>query len=104
MLKNIKRLNLLSIKDEVGSYYPKMVQSEDGTWVRFSEVEKEVKDLTIAMENIKKHFEMLCSYEMRAHGFVAHEHSIDFQVFRVLCGYQEALDELAAYKEAANGG
>lgn len=104
MLKEIKRFDLKSFKDEDGAYYSKMVQSEDGAWVRFSDCEKAVKDLTLAMSHIKIHFEHLCSEEMRVHGYVSHEHSIDFQVFRVLCGYQEALDELALYKESANGG
>lgn len=98
MLKEIKRFDLKSFKDEDGAYYSKMEQSENGTWIRFTEIEKTVKDPALAMSNIKIHFEHLCSEEMRVHGYVSHEHSIDFQVFRVLCGYQEALDELAMYK------
>lgn len=104
MLNTIKRLDLMVVKDEDGTYYSKMEQSENGTWARFTEVEKIVKDPALAMSNIKIHLEHLCSEEMREHGYVSHEHTIDFQVFRVLCGYQEALDELATYKEAANGG
>ena len=52
------------------------------------------------VKNIESHFKHLCSDSMREHGHIAQEHDIDFQVFRALCGYKEALDELAALREA----
>lgn len=44
--------------------------------------------------NIKIHFEMLCTPEIRAHAFASEEHDLDFQVFRVLSGYSMALAEI----------
>ena len=45
------------------------------------------------LENIRIHLDMLCSDELRKHGFISHEHETDFQVFRALCGYNELMDE-----------
>ena len=50
--------------------------------------------------NIKVHFDMLCTHELRQHGFVSPDHDIDFQVFRVLCGYRESMDRHAALVDA----
>ena len=36
---------------------------------------------------------------MRTHGFVSPDHDIDFQVFRILCGYSEALEEIEKLKK-----
>ena len=43
--------------------------------------------------NVKTHFENLCTDRMRAHAAADVSHDLDVQVFRILGGYQEALDE-----------
>ena len=44
-------------------------------------------------ENVQVHFEMLCTERMRKHAFADKTHDLDFQVFRVLSGYEKAIDE-----------
>lgn len=45
------------------------------------------------VNNIKVHFEMLCTDEIRADAYCDVTHDIDFQVFRVLGGYRKCLEE-----------
>jgi hypothetical protein len=49
-------------------------------------------DISSTLTNIKVHFDKLCSEDIRVHGFISPDHDIDFQVFRLLCGYKELLD------------
>ena len=44
-------------------------------------------------QDVKAHFENLCTDRMRAHAGADVSHDLDVQVFRILGGYQEALDE-----------
>lgn len=46
-------------------------------------------------ENVKTHFEELCTEEIRIHACADATHNLDFQIFRILSGYQSALDELS---------
>jgi hypothetical protein len=47
-----------------------------------------------AIQDIKVHMEMLCTDEMRAHACAsAAEHDLQFQIFRILGGYEELLQE-----------
>jgi hypothetical protein len=55
---------------------------------------KRIIELERIVKNIEIHFEHLCTEEMRQHGYISISHDIDFQVFRALCGYKEALDKL----------
>ena len=51
-------------------------------------------------ENVQTHIEMLVTPEMRAHACAdANAHDLSFQIFRLLNGYDQALQEL---KEANN--
>jgi hypothetical protein len=45
--------------------------------------------------DVKIHFEMLCTDEIRAHAYADVTHDLAFQVFRVLGGYGKALEEKA---------
>ena len=47
-------------------------------------------------EQVAIHVEMLLDDEMRAHAYADKSHELEFQVFRVLGGYREALDEIKA--------
>jgi hypothetical protein len=44
-------------------------------------------------ENVKTHVENLCTDRMRSHAAADVSHDLDVQVFRVLGGYDKALDE-----------
>jgi hypothetical protein len=55
------------------------------------EYEKFYKDVQI-------HFEMLCTDEIRAHAYADISHDLAFQIFRVLGGYRQALEELATQR------
>lgn len=49
------------------------------------------------LDNIKIHMGMLCTDEIRAHACAsATEHDLNFQIFRILGGYDEALKTIAA--------
>jgi hypothetical protein len=46
-------------------------------------------------EDIQTHVEMLVTPEMRAHAYAdANAHGLSFQIFRLLNGYDQALQEL----------
>lgn len=45
-------------------------------------------------EQIAIHIEMLLDDEMRAHAYADKTHELEFQIFRVLGGYREALDAI----------
>lgn len=68
---------------------------------RIAELETRLADLDRIITNIRIHFERLCTDDLREHGYIAHDHDIDFQVFRALCGYKEALVEKVELQEAA---
>jgi len=51
-------------------------------------------------ENIQNHVEMLVTTEMRAHAYAdAKAHDLSFQIFRLLSGYDQALQEISELKE-----
>jgi len=50
-------------------------------------------------ENIQTHMEVLCTPEMREHACASVEHDLDFQIYRILVGYAEALEELKKWQE-----
>ena len=64
------------------------------------DAERRLVDLDRIITNIRIHFEQLCSDDLRQHGYIAPDHDIDFQVFRALCGYKEALVERVELQEA----
>jgi len=51
-------------------------------------------------ENIACHAEMMVTPEMRKHACASTEHDLDFQIFRLLSGYSEALEELDKLRPA----
>jgi hypothetical protein len=57
-------------------------------------VNNKLKDAQHFKESIAIYVEMLVDDEMRKHAY-AHptEHELDFQIYRLLCGYAQALDE-----------
>lgn len=55
------------------------------------------KDMTL--RNIKCHVDMTVTDRMRQHAYASvTEHPLDFQVFRLLTGYDEALEEIEELK------
>lgn len=61
---------------------------------------KKAPDKQRVLNNIKTHIDMLADPRMRRHAYIDKSiHPIDFQVFRVLTGYNEALEELEKQKE-----
>lgn len=44
--------------------------------------------------NIKIHVEMLVDDRMRTHAYASTTHDLDFQIFRIITGYDEALDKI----------
>jgi Ni,Fe-hydrogenase III large subunit len=53
------------------------------------------------LESIKTHIDYLVNDKMRQHAKAdRHSHSIDFQVYRLLVGYNEALESIDLVKEA----
>jgi hypothetical protein len=83
--------------------YPSARDCEHGQLRRacpICETEKRLAELDRIIANIRVHFEQLCSDDLRQHGYIAHDHDIDFQVFRALCGYKEALVERMELQEA----
>lgn len=50
-------------------------------------------------ENIKTHVAELVTPDMRKHAFASENHDLDFQVFRLLYGYSEALEEIDALRK-----
>lgn len=55
-------------------------------------------DYKLFYDNIKFHIDMMVTDEMRKHAYCSTEHDLDFQIFRLLSGYELALDELAIEK------
>lgn len=53
----------------------------------------------LELENIKTHMEMLLTDKMKSHGFISNEHDLHIQVFRVLSGYHDALEEIETLKK-----
>lgn len=51
-------------------------------------------------EDISIHVEMMVTPEMRKHAYASTEHELDFQIFRLLSGYGEALEELNKLRPA----
>lgn len=49
-------------------------------------------------ESIVTHMDILCTDEIRKHAYCSKEHDLDFQIFRILTGYDEALNELNKLK------
>lgn len=45
------------------------------------------------VDSIEVHMEMLCTDEIRAHAFASTEHDLQFQIFRLLGGYHDLLQE-----------
>lgn len=68
---------------------------------QFKRIGDQIEEMTRVLQNIEIHFEQLCTEDLCAHGFISEEHDLDFKVFRVLCGYAEALEENAALRAAA---
>ena len=50
-------------------------------------------------ENVKTHFEVLCTKDIRQHASASEEHDLDFQIYRILVGYQELIN---TYKLSEN--
>lgn len=53
------------------------------------------KDLKLFYDQIRIHVEMLVDERMRAHAYADVTHDLHFQVFRLITGYEEALNQLA---------
>jgi uncharacterized protein YjaG (DUF416 family) len=51
------------------------------------------------LENLKTHMEMLLTDEMRSHRTVSEDYDLHFQVYRVLSGYHDALEEIKKLKK-----
>ena len=57
-------------------------------------LEKESKN-DFDIKSIEVHMEMLLSDEIKQHAVIdTNRHDLPFQIFRLLCGYNEALEEL----------
>ncbi len=65
---------------------------------RHSSGQDEAIDYKKFYNDVHIHFEMLCTEEIRAHACADISHDLAFQVFRVLGGYLEALEENAAQR------
>lgn len=49
-------------------------------------------------KSVEVHFDMLCTEQIRAHAYADVTHDLDFQIFRVLSGYGNALGEIVDLK------
>jgi len=57
------------------------------------------KEYAEEAKNIEVHIDMMVDDTMRAAAFCSVEHDLHFQVFRLIQGYREALEELAELKK-----
>ena len=103
-MSNAQRYNPRYLRDCDGDWFTTgNEESKDGRYVLHSDYAVLLarhNALELTVKNIKVHFDMLCTHELRQHGFVSPDHDIDFQVFRVLCGYKELMESHNALVEA----
>lgn len=89
------------LKNENDEYPSSII--DDNFWELIEEKKSSKESNRKKLSNIKTHVDVLATKRMREHALShATEHPIDFQVFRFLTGYEEALEEIEKQREIIN--